>query len=350
MPAALLRLRELHYPGTSSLSGWPTLGLNTLRWAKLQDAVCGTAHSAHGLWVETQALPHYEIPPFDGIGANEYIVDVTHRVPGPNGTEVPAIDFVSTCDTPAVWELNIWYHTLNCGYRPRIAGETDFPCFSDARVGAGRSYVKVEGTLGFDEWAEGIRLGRCYVSDGRSHLIDFTVEGVVVGTANSEVRLLAPGQVVVTAQVAALLPEGPDPAIGKLDFRRKPYWHLERARIENSREVPIELVVNGESAGVRSILADGRMREVRFELAVAKSSWVALRILPSSHTNPMFVLVGGDPIRASKRSAQWCLDCVDQCWRHKSFTIAPGEMQDAIDAYEHARESYRRILRECTDL
>ena len=49
------------------------------------------------------------------IGANEYIVDVTHEVPGPDGKPVPAVDFISTVDTPYVWELNIWYHTLNVG-------------------------------------------------------------------------------------------------------------------------------------------------------------------------------------------------------------------------------------------
>ena len=59
------------------------------------------------------------MPAFDGIGANEYIVDVTH----PN-----TVDFISTVDTPPIWELNIWYHTLNSGFRTRISGETDFPC------------------------------------------------------------------------------------------------------------------------------------------------------------------------------------------------------------------------------
>ena len=70
---------------------------------------------------------------FDGIGANEYIVDVVHD----------AVDFISTVDTPAVWELNIWYHTLNCGFRTRISGETDFPCIYGERVGLGRIYVKM---------------------------------------------------------------------------------------------------------------------------------------------------------------------------------------------------------------
>ena len=72
------------------------------------------------------------MPPFDGIGANEFIVDVAHD----------AVDFISAVDTPYVDELNIWYHTLNCGFRTRISGETDFPCITDERVGGGRSYVQ----------------------------------------------------------------------------------------------------------------------------------------------------------------------------------------------------------------
>jgi hypothetical protein len=30
----------------------------------------------------TPELPNYVVPPFNSIGANEYIVDVTHEVPG----------------------------------------------------------------------------------------------------------------------------------------------------------------------------------------------------------------------------------------------------------------------------
>src|SRR5918992_3527321 len=127
----LLRLKEQIYPGGASYEHWPTLGLNTLRWAKRQGAVCGPAHSGFGLEVNSSELPNYIVPPFNGIGANEYIVDVTHEVPGPDGKPVPAVDFISTVDTPYVWELNIWYHTLNVGFRTRVSGETDFPCVYD---------------------------------------------------------------------------------------------------------------------------------------------------------------------------------------------------------------------------
>ena len=43
-------------------------------------------------------------------------------------------------------------------------------------------------------------------------------------------------------------------------------------------------------------------------------------------TNPVFVLVGEKPIRASRRSAEWCLKGVDQCWSQKQRFIKADEM------------------------
>jgi hypothetical protein len=343
----LLRLREQIYPGGDSKDHWPTLGLNTLRWAKKQGAVCGPAHSGWGLEVDTDQLPNYIVPPFNGIGANEYIVDVTHQVPGPDGQPVPAVDFISTVDTPYVWELNIWYHTLNVGFRTRISGETDFPCIYGERVGLGRSYVKLDGKLTYDDWCEGIRQGRNYVGDGKSHLLEFKVNGVALGEHDSEVHLNAPGKVRVTAKVAALLNQTPNAELRQRPYSQKPYWDIERARIGSLREVAVELVVNGYPVARRNLAADGKLRDLDFEAAIERSSWVALRILPSSHTNPIFVLVGGKRIRASKRSAEWCLQGVDQCWSQKQRFIKPDELEDAKAAYEHARQVYRRLLAEC---
>jgi hypothetical protein len=342
----LLRLREQMYPGGESKDHWPTLGLNTLRWAKKQGAVVGPAHSGWGLEVSTSDLPNTIVPKFSGIGANEYIVDVTHEVPGPDGALQPAVDFLSMVDTPYVWELNIWYHTLNAGFRTRISGETDFPCIYGERVGLGRSYVKLDGKLDYDAWCEGIRRGRNYVSDGKSHLMDFTVNSVAMGTGNSELRLDRAGKVRVSANVAARLNEKPDPALQRLSYTRKPYWDIERARIESSREVPVEVIVNGRPVAKKTIVADGRAQSLTFDVDLARSSWVALRILPSSHTNPVFVVVDGKPIRASRASVQWCLDGVDQCWSQKERFIKPAELDDAKRAYAHARETYRRLLAE----
>jgi len=355
----LLRLKDQIYPGGDSSDHWPTLCLNTLRWAQKQGAVCGPAHSGWGLAVKSDQLPNFEIPPFDGIGANEYIVDVTHEVPGPDGELVPAVDFLSMVDTPHVWELNIWYHTLNCGYRTRISGETDFPCIYGERVGLGRSYIKLDGDLDYDAWCEGISQGRGYVSDGLSHLMEMKVNGLELGTGGSEIRLESSGNISVSAQVAARLDQTPKqlseiphgrlqrdkPEIAAQDYTRKPYWHIERARIADSRKVKVELIVNGYPAAEKIITADGAMNGLVFDnVRIDKSSWVALRILPSSHTNPVFVIVDDQPIHPSKRSAEWCLQSVEQCWSQKEKLIDPKEMDQAKAAYDHARGAYRKVL------
>jgi hypothetical protein len=343
----LLRLREQDYPGTKLIGDWPSWDLPIFKWAKSQGAVVGFAHSGWGLQPMNPSdpaankLPNYIVPLMDGIGANEYIVDVTHDM----------CDFISTVDTPALYELNIWYHTLNCGYRARISGETDFPCIYGERVGLGRSYVHLDGKLNFDAWTEGIKRGRCYVSDGKSHLMDFTVNGLGVGEKNSEIKLAEPGEVEIKAKVAALLEPKPTPATEKIRKTRldqKPYWDIERARIQDTQTVPVEVVVNGQAVARKEIVADGSEQDVTFRVPIPASSWVALRILPSSHTNPVFVLVGDKPIRASKRSAEWCLKSVDQCWQKKKRAIRKEEQASAEKAYDHAREAYKKILAETT--
>lgn len=332
----LLRLKDQEYPNTKVLEDWPTWDLPILQWGKAQGAVVGFAHSGWGLEIKPGKLPSYELPKFDGIGANEYIVDVTHD----------AVDFISTVDTPSHWELNIWYHTLNCGFRTRISGETDFPCIYGEKVGLGRSYVKLDGKLNYETWVEGIKAGRNYVSDGKSHLLDFSVNGVMTGTNNSEVKLTKAETVRVTARVAARLDEQPNDTIRKLRLDEKPYWDLDRARIGQSREVPVELIVNGEAVTQKMIVADGRLQDLQFDVPISKSSWIALRILPSSHTNPLFVLVNDQPIRASQKSAEWCLKAVDQCWTQKAPKISAQERPAAEKAYDHARQTYQRILME----
>ncbi|WP_395719174.1 CehA/McbA family metallohydrolase [Prosthecobacter sp.] len=359
----LLKLKEQMYPGGDSTAHWPTLCLNTLKWAKKQGALTGPAHSGWGLQPlaendpargqqyklgmqsATDELPNYIIPPFNGIGACEYIVDVTHMVEGPDGKPVPAVDFLSMVDTPHTWELNIWYHTLNAGFRTRISGETDFPCIYGERVGLGRAYVKLDDKLTYDAWCEGIRAGRAYVSDGKSHLIDFKANDVELGVNGSELKLAKPATVKVTVKAAALLDAQPHPEIKNAPAGQKPFWDLERARIGTSREVPVELLVNGVSVQKQTIAADGEMRDLTFDVPIEKSCWLALRIRASSHTNPIFVLVNDKPIR-EKQSLEWCLQSVDQCWSQKEKLIDAKEHEDAVAAYEHARKVYRERLAE----
>ena len=113
------------------------------------------------------------------------------------------------------------------------------------------------------------------------------------------------------------------------------------------REVPVELIVNGYPVARKVLVADGHLETVTFETRIEQSSWMAIRILPSSHSNPVFVTVGGKPVRASKRSADWCLKGVDQLWSNKERFIKPDEMDDAKQAYAHARAVYAKIVAEC---
>jgi len=94
------------------------------------------------------------------------------------------------------------------------------------------------------------------------------------------------------------------------------------------------------------VAADGQVRDVAFDATIEKSSWVAVRILPSAHTNPIFVLVGGKPVRASRRSAEWCLAAVNQCWTQKAPHTAVAELGAAREAYDRAREVYRKLITE----
>jgi hypothetical protein len=331
----LLGLQDQDYPGATRIEQWPSWTLPVLQWAKHQGAVTGYAHSGWGLEIRDRQLPSAEVPAFDGIGANEFIVTVTH--PG-------AVDFISTVDTPWPWELNIWYHVLNLGFRTRISGETDFPCIYDDRVGLGRTYTKLD-RLSYRGWLEALTAGRSYVSDGLSHLMDFAVDGVAVGTADGTVRTNG-SSIEATVVVTARLDETPIPAIASSPADEKPYWELERARIPGTREVPVEFLVNGGVVTTRRIVADGTPQTLRVTLPMAHSGWVAARILPSSHTNPVFVVVGGTPMTPSKASARWALEAVEKCWKQKMTNIRESERQAAAAAYDHARAVYRKLLAE----
>jgi len=334
----LLNLKEDDYPNTTEIEQWPSWTLPVLQWAKKQGGVTAYAHSGWGLEpiTPTSAIPNYVMPKLDGIGANEYVVTVTHNV----------VDYYSLGDTPVPWELNMWYHTLNCGYRIRIGGETDFPCISDERVGLTRSYAKLKGGLTFASFMDCLKSGSNYVSDGFSHLIDFKVNGLQAGEKNSELSVSANSTLNISIKAAAMLSEIQDET-GKYIAARPPekfpYWNIERARIGLSRNIYVELIVNGQSVEKQQIAADGNWDNLQFKYKIQQSSWVAVRINSSSHTNPIFVIVDGKPI-ADKKSAVWCRDAVDQCWKTKSGSIRKDELKAARQAYDYARKAYEKVI------
>ena len=400
----LLNLKEQIYPGAHGSNGWPTWTLPTLRWAKAQGAVAGYAHSGSGLQIEPAAaaqrlfdqrdvnkdgyldsaesadglfpesikttdgnhdgrmslaeltsshdraadqLPNFAIPELNSVGAQEIFVTAA----------LGACDFISAMDTERIREWNAWYHLLNCGFPVKASGETDFPCMSGTRVGQGRTYVYLgkQSQIDYAQWSRGIALGNSYVSDGYAHALEFKVNGK---TAGNEILLSQPQSVTVTGKVA-FSPETPIetpyggiiPVEGLRAVGNTIVLHETLSfdpRYQRGKRL-VELVVNGHVVESREVDADGKEHMVEFTIPIGSSSWIALRQFPQMHTNPVNVLVGGKPIRASRKSALWAIGCIDQLWNVRNRSIAKEEREDAEKAYEQAREIYRHIATESTE-
>ncbi len=398
----LLNLKEQIYPGATGHKDWPTWTLPVLEWAKAQGGVTGYAHSGSGLQINAAAaaarqlmkldanqdqaldrteaggglltesfaavdadgnrrlslaeltrshervadqLPNVAIPELNGVGAQEIFVTAA----------LGACDFISAMDTARLLEWNCWYHLLNCGLPVKVSGETDFPCMSGTRVGQGRVYVNAGKTdkVDFTKWCDQLAKGASYVSDGYGHAMEFKVNGVRAGES---VKLDEPGGVTVSAKVAfssetpleaayGAVPQVAQRAVGDtVVMYADPPAPGEGGYRPSTRTV--ELVVNGEVVERRRVPADDKIHEIRFRTKIERSSWVALREFPQMHTNPVDVLVAGKPIRASRRSAQWCIASIEHLWVTRGKRIADEERLAASLAYQKALKIYRNIADE----
>jgi hypothetical protein len=381
----LLNLKDQTYPGSdgTKTKGWPTWTTPLMRWAKEQGAYCGYAHSASGLGVNPAAaakrlvaeldadkderitadeaanprvvlpddfaaidssgdkaltepeltqsitrvmnqLPNLAIPEMNGIGAQEICVTTAQGL----------CDFISAMDTARVPEWNCWYHIMNCGFPLKASGETDFPCISGSRVGQGRVYVRLGklDRVDFGAWCEGLAKGRSYVSDGYAHALEFTVNGKSPGDAAA---LPKPGPVKVQARVAFA--------------SETPLGTANGGTVPAGRTRLVELVVNGVAVASQEVPADDHVHELSFSANIDASSWVALRQFPQLHTNPVNVIVDGKPIRASRKSALWCIGTIEQLWRVRGPGIAEAERAEAHATFQRAVEQYRRIAAEAPE-
>ncbi len=381
----LLNLRDQTYPGSegTKVKGWPTWTTPLMRWAKAQGGVTGYAHSGNGLGVNPEAstrrlfvaldksgkgyitvadvekanwplpekfstldankdaevtevelrmgtdrqlqkLPNLLIPNMDGIGAQEICVT----------TAMGVCDFISAMDTDRVAEWNCWYHLMNCGFPLKASGETDFPCITGSRVGQGRVYVdlgKVE-MIEYGAFCKGIASGKSYVSDGYAHCFNFQVGA---GKLGDTIDVKAGTKLPVSAKVAFDKEMALGTAIG-------------------GRQAPtdtrlVELIVNGQVVAKKPVHADQKVHDITFDFTPTKSSWVAIRSYPQMHTNPVYVKVDGQPIRASRDSAKWCIGVIEQLWKVRENDIKPDERPEAKKTFQDAIDIYKKIAAEATE-
>jgi hypothetical protein len=398
----LLGLKDQTYPGTDGTTkGWPSWTTPVMRWAKQQGGVTGYAHSASGLHIDAAAaakrllekadadtngrldsteagmallpeafvkidadgdgalverelamshdrvaeqLPNLAIPEMNGVGAMETCVSTAEGV----------CDFISAMDTPRIQEWNTWYHILNCGFPLKVSGETDFPCMSSRSVGQGRVYVQLGRTerVDFSAWLAGLAAGKSYVSDGYAHALQLTVDGHAPG--ENEVRIERAGQVIVQCKVAfaeetprAVAYGGIVPAAGRRLVGDTVLLHGPRTEeVVRGGTRLVEIVVNGRAVASREVPADGRIHDLEFSIPVERSSWIAVRHFPQLHTNPVNVLVAGEPIRASRASARWCIETIELLWKNRQRSIVAAERDEAQKAFARAIERYRQIASE----
>lgn len=400
----LLNLQNQTYPGSEGTStrGWPTWTVPVMRWAKEQGGVTGYPHSAlhvdakqaaawliwnldanrdgslsleetrghllsekfnaiesdrDGLLSEAELrrsadraadeLPNFAYPAMDGGGAMEIFVSTSEGV----------CDFISAMDTARIPEWNTWYHLLNCGYPLKLSGETDFPCMSSRRVGQGRVYVQLGkvAELNFVEWCKGIAAGRSYVSDGYAHATSFTVNDKSPGSDDVELPASRTVAVATTVAFAAEQPRAVaygtlQPPTGKRTVGDTVNLHAPRdTGFVEGGERRVEVIVNGRVADSKNVPADGRRHELRFDIPIERSSWIAVRQFPQLHTNPVNVIVDGEPIRASRGSALWCAESVRLLWKNRNRFIAESERPTAKEAYERSLKQFLTRAGQATD-
>ena len=399
----LLNLKDQTYPeskGTKT-QGWPTWTVPVLKWCKEQGGVTGYPHSAlhvnakmlsdrllevgdsdrDGLLSKIESLtddvllpesfaqmdedkngkltsreimlsadraantlPNFAIPSMNGGGAMEICVSTAEGV----------CDFISAMDTARIPEWNTWYHLMNCGFPLKLSGETDFPCMSSRRVGQGRVYVQLGDAkqLNFTDWCNGIAKGRSYVTDGFAHALEFKVAGESPGF--KDVQLPKPETVAVesTVSFAPRTPIGVAygnllPAFGQRIVGDTVNLHAPRSMdFITGGKRKVEIVVNGVAIDSVEVPADGKPHKIRFEVPIKQSSWVALRHFPQMHTNPVNVIVDTKPIRASKKSARWCIESIKLLWKNRNRVIAADEKVAAKAAYDRAIKKYEKIAQE----
>jgi TolB protein len=222
----------------------------------------------------------------------------------------------------------VWYQILNCGFRLSAAAGTDAMAnFASLRgpVGLNRVFVKSGSPLEHHRWLDSLKAGRSFATNGP--LLGFTLNDRELG---QELRL----------------PDGGGDVTAKITL---------------NSIVPIdtlEVVRNGAVAVTVPLTAQRTNVSLSVKLAVHESGWYILRArgahpaypildaYPYATTSPIYVIVGGRPIR-SPTDARYFIAWIDrleagaeayQAWN------TPAEKSLVLDEIRRARKEFEGRL------
>jgi hypothetical protein len=228
------------------------------------------------------------------------------------------IDFLSTerrGDGPALdsGTFRLWKALQNSGFRIALTGASDFHCIHWAvDETAPRTDVLLEGDVSYDSWLDAIRSGRASLAVGHGSHLDLRVDKSRLG---EEVTLPAGGGS-VSLQVESRFPASDS----------------------------VDLLVNGRV--VQTVFMDGGAQVATVNLPLASSAWIFARSR-SVATSPVYVVVGGAPVRGSAADVCYLVGYVD----HLSRLVSSHRLDlgastgQALAAYAGARrELMQRFL------
>jgi hypothetical protein len=229
-----------------------------------------------------------------------------------------ALGRIDALDINRFESIPLWYALLNCGFRLGASAGTDV-FLNKVRSGLPgnvRVYAKIDGPLSQHGWAEGIRAGRTFVTNGP--MLEITAGSLEPGDT---IRLAGPAEVPVRARATWLHP-------------------IDRA----------ELVANGVVVARATLSADRRTAIIDQSVKVERSGWLSFRAYNANagvqaHSGAIYVEVGGRPT-GSRRDAEAFLRWIDQLEgklreRDRLPTLEiQARVQSQLDA---ARAVYREI-------
>ena len=218
----------------------------------------------------------------------------------------------------------IWYRLLNCGFRlPAAAGTDAFPNFASLRGPPGlvRVFARSGPALDHTAWLGALKAGRTFVTN--APLLEFAIGTATIG-----------GEVQVRAGTQEL-----------------------RASVTLRSNVPIdhlEIIGNGKVVATVPLAPDKMTANATVVVPVTGSGWYVLRaysdraelpvldLYPFASTSPIYVRVGGEPVRSADDAAffvRW-IERIEAATRESTAWNTSSERENTLRSLAEARSVF----------